>query len=341
MFSTSSENTGGWCSDCPGSGDAQEPTVDPARGWLERNRGLDDFYLHLDIFDPHEPWDPPEDILKQFDPRGYDVPDMTAAAPYRKWREVLGESQFEAFRARYAAKIVFLDRWLGVLFDKMDALGLWDDTLVILTTDHATYNGDHGRIGKLQTHEFDAVGHIPFIVAHPTLAHGERRDQLVQLVDIYPTVLSAVGRPLPELPNDQPLHGVDLLPVLADPAAPTRDVAIYGQFGMSVSITDGEWVLHQSPVADNVPLNWYGYCLAKFLHYDLGPYENGRRAVRNCISWPEATWLSHKPTDMNELHNLADSEPEKLREMQHTLRETLVRLNAPDEQLVRLGLRPV
>ena len=311
-----------------------------AAAWLERNADqAQDFYLHLDIFDPHEPWDPPEELLRQFDPRGYDVPDMTAAAPYRTWREVLTESQFNAFRARYAAKVVFLDRWMGHLFDALDRLDLWDETLVILTTDHATFNGDHGRIGKLQTHEFDAVGHIPFIMAHPTLAHGERRSQLVQLVDLYPTALAAVGRPMPEGGLGREVHGVNLLPVLKDPGAPTRDIAIYGQFGKSVSITDGEWVLHQSPVEGNQPLYWYGTCLSKFLDYHLDPYAGGRRRVNDCASWPTATWLSHKPTDMNELHNLADANPERLREMRKALRETLIRLRAPTEQLDRLGLR--
>ncbi|MGC9349497.1 MAG: sulfatase [Anaerolineae bacterium] len=312
-----------------------------AADWLERNHEYQDFYLHLDIFDPHEPWDPPEELLRMFDARGYDVPDMTAAAPYRKWREVLTESQFTAYRARYAAKVVFLDRWMGHLFDALDRLDLWKDTLVILTTDHATYNGDHGRIGKLQTHQFDAVGHIPFIAAHPELGHGERRSQLVQLVDIYPTVLAATGRPLPEMDSTKPLHGVNLRPLLEDADASTRDYAVYGQFGKSVSITDGTWVLHQSPAEENQPLYWYDYCLSKFLHYDLGPYFNGRRRVIDCESWPEATWLSHKPTDMNELDNLADDEPERLRQMQRALKETIIRLRAPVEQLDRLGLRDV
>jgi arylsulfatase A-like enzyme len=230
---------------------------------------------------------------------------------------------------------------MGHLFDALDRLDLWEDTLVILTTDHATYNGDHERIGKLQTHEFDAVGHIPFIMAHPTLAHGERRSQLVQLVDIYPTVLAAVGRPLPELAADRPLHGVNLLPVLEDAETSTRDYAVYGQFGKSVSITDGTWVLHQSPVADNQPLYWHGYCLSKFMHYDLGPYHHGRRAVIDCDSWPESTWLSYKPEDMNELHNLAETAPEDLRRMQRALKETILRLRAPVEQLDRLGIRDV
>lgn len=313
-----------------------------AATWLERNYPAhQDFYLHLDVFDPHEPWDPPEEILKQFDPRGYDVSDVGAAPPYCAWRDELNESQFMAYRARYAAKVVFLDRWLGHLFDALDRLDLWKDTLVILTTDHATYNGDHGRIGKLQTHQFDAVGHIPFIMAHPEVGHGERRSQLVQLVDLYPTVLAAVDRPLPDVPEGRPLHGIDLVPVLEDAQGSTREYAVYGQFGKSVSITDGNWVLHQSPVPKNRPLYWYGYHLSKFMDYDLGTYANGRRQVIDCMSWPTPTWLSYKPADMNELKNLADEEPGQLRRMQRALRGELMRLHAPLEQLDRLNLRVI
>jgi arylsulfatase A-like enzyme len=155
-------------------------------------------------------------------------------------------------------------------------------------------------------------------------------------MDIYPTVLSAVGRPLPEL--DRPLHGLDLLPVLADPAAPTRECALMGMFGKSVSITDGAWTLHQSPVAKNQPLYWYGYHLARFIAYELGPYENGRRAVTDGMTWPDPISLHDKGEDPNELVNLAEERPEQLAEMQGKLREELIRLQAPPEQLERLGL---
>ena len=52
----------------------------PAADWLERNHTHSSFYLHLDCFDPHEPWDPPEDYVKLFDPRGYDVPSWRPTA---------------------------------------------------------------------------------------------------------------------------------------------------------------------------------------------------------------------------------------------------------------------
>jgi len=304
-----------------------------AAEWLRRNRGHESFFLHLDCFDPHEPWDPPDELIRMFDPKGSSVEGVTASAPYRKWREALTEEQFNNYRARYAAMVVLADRWLGRLLDAMDELSLWDDTMVVFTSDHGTFNGDRGRIGKLQTHEFDSVGRIPLIVAHPRLALGQRRSRLVQLVDLYPTVLRALGRPVPEN-----VHGLDLLPVLADPAAPTRPYAVMGQFGKSVSITDGRWSLHQSPREGNQPLYWYGCCLAKFLPYDLGPYRDGRREVRNCPSWPEETWLSDKQTDPAELTNLAGRKAGKLRQMQQALRQVLVGLKAPPEQLDRLDL---
>jgi hypothetical protein len=140
------------------------------------------------------------------------------------------------------------------------------------------------------------------------------------------------------MPANRPLHGVNLLPVIENPAAHTRDFAVCGQFGHSVTLTDGEWILHQSPVPGNGPLFWHGYCLAKFLPYPLGPFADGRRPVVGYRPWPTPTWLSDKRNDPNELVNLAEHEPAKLREMQAALRETLIQLHAPPEQLERLGL---
>ncbi len=304
-----------------------------ASDWLERNHTREDFYLHIDCFCPHAAWDPPEELVKMFDPKGYDCATGSSAGPYDKWAKHMDEDGLRNTQARYAAQVVLTDRWLGKLLDKMDEHNLWDNTVLIFTSDHGPFNGDHARLGKMQTHLHDATGHIPFIVAHPQFGHGERRDQLVQLVDIYPTVLAAVNRPCPP---DR--HGVNLLPVLEDANAPTRDWAISGIFGKSVSITDGEWILHQSPKDNNSPLYWYDYCWNRFMPgIELGEYENGRRSAKT-LSWPTETWLSHKKDDFNELVNLAESEPEKLREMQQMLKQKLIEVGAPEEQLERLDL---
>ena len=129
------------------------------------------------------------------------------------------------------------------------------------------------------------------------------------------------------------------MPILADAKAPTRESALMGMFGKSTSITDGEWTLHQAPVAENQPLYWHGYHLARFIHYELGPYEDGRRAVEDGAAWPDPTSLHNKSEDPNEIVNLAAEESEQLVRMQDKLRDELLRLQAPPEQLMRLGLR--
>ncbi|MCZ7646538.1 MAG: sulfatase [Planctomycetota bacterium] len=307
-----------------------------ASRWLEHNHGLhENYYLHLDCFDPHEPWDPPEYLLKKYDPRGYNLNEewVGSSGGYAPWRETMNESQLLHTRARYAAMVELTDRWLGRLLDTLDRLDAWKDTLVVFTTDHGTFNGDHGRMGKLQTHEHDAKAHIPFVACHPQFGHGERREQLVQLVDLYPTVLAAAGRPIPER-----RHGVNLLPLFQDAKAPTRDYALAGMFGKSVTLTDGRWVLHQSPVAGNQPLFWHGHHMAKFIGYDLGTFADGRREVSGFPAWKTPTWLSDRERDPNERVNLADREPETLKRMQGALARKLKELDAPAWQFQRLGL---
>lgn len=311
-----------------------------ASEWLERNHRHQDFYLHIDSYDPHEPWDPPKELVEMFDPKGYAVEGWSSHPPYASWREQMSEEQFNSYRARYAAKVVLMDRWLGRFLDTMDRLDLWRNTLLIFMTDHGTYNGDHGRIGKGQSHEVSGKSHTPLIIYHPEYGHGERRNQLVQNVDMYATVLDAMNKPIPEK-----RHAVSLLPVLQDPAASTREFAIMGQFGGSISITDGEWTLHQPPHLDN-PLYWYSYHLSRFYrNLKLGSFVGGRRQVllpsQSTDSEMLTTWLTNRTNDPAELVNLADKHPDRIRVMQRALLQKLVECDAPDELLNRFQLNDV
>ena len=311
-----------------------------ASEWLRLNHEHQDFYLHIDSYDPHEPWDPPEELVRMFDPKGYSVEGWTSHPPYAPWREHMNEEQFNSYRARYAAKVVLVDRWLGRLLGTMDELDLWKNTMVVFMTDHGTFNGDHGRIGKMQTHEFGGKSHTPFIIYHPDFGHGERRSQLVQNVDVYCTVLSALGKPIPERRD-----GVSLIPILRDRAARTRDYAIMGQFGYSVSITDGVWTLHQAP-DPNKPLYWYSYHLSRFYSgMQLGPFCDGRRQVLKCsppVGEPFLTsWLTNRAEDPAEQVNLASRYPDKVREMRLALRQKLYECEAPYEILDRFQLRHI
>lgn len=316
-------------------------TFATAAEWLDRNHSHENFYLHVDSFSPHEPWDPPERLVKHFDPRGYDVDEVIPWAP-QQHLDVSGVSagQLRHIQALYAASVMHVDECLGMVWDVLDRHDLWSSTLVIFTTDHGTYNGSRQRTGKRQTHLFTPISHIPLIIAHPTMGHGERRDQVVQLVDLYPTTLAALDRPIPP---DR--HGVDLLPLMVSDQARAHSYAINGIFGESVSITDGSWMLHVAPVEGNGPLYWYSHRHSMFQPYDLGPYEctgvdQGRRPVRHTsLTLPDELWLSDLRSDPYEATNLAGQRPDEVARLANALATELERIGAPGEQLKRLGLR--
>jgi arylsulfatase A-like enzyme len=311
-------------------------TFGTAARWLERNHTWPDFYLHIDSFPPHEPWDPPERLLTLFDDRGYDVPAWDASPRYALVGDTgLTKDDERHIQARYAASVVHVDESLGMLLDVMDRHDLWETTMVIFTTDHGTYNGSRQRIGKLQTHLHTPISQIPLIVAHPTLAHGERRNQLVQLVDCYPTVLEALGEPVPE-----DLHGRSMLSLLEDASAPGHDVAVCGIFGEGITVSDGDWALHIAPAPHNQPLYWYSHHQSRFFGHDLGPYEcledgSGRRSA-TLTPMEQGIWLSDLDADPYECENVAGGQPGHVRRLARMLRARLEAIDSPPEQLERL-----
>lgn len=327
-----------------GQDDPAEETYFPPRtfgaaaDWLERNHTWPGFYLHIDSFPPHEPCDPPDRLVRLFDERGYDADIWRSVAPYALIDDAgLTEDEVRQIQAFYAASIVHVDESLGRLLDVMDRHDLWDTTLVIFTTDHGTWNGSRRRTGKGQTHLFAPVSQIPLVVAHPTLGHGERRSQLVQLVDCYPTILEALGEPVPA-----GVHGRSMLPIIEDAAAPGHEVAVCGRFGESVTVTDGNWALHVAPDEGNRPLYWYSHHLSRFIGHDLGPYEcledGGGRRPATVTPLEREHWLSDLTADPYETENIAGRHPEQVRRLATALRDRLAEVGAPPEQFDRLGL---
>jgi arylsulfatase A-like enzyme len=253
-----------------------------AADWLEKNREREDFLLLLDCFDPHEPFDPPRHYVEMYDP-AYAGDEITW--PTYGWNR-LTEEETRHVRALYAGELAMTDRWVGYLIDKLEQLKLLDETMIILTTDHGHMFGEHGLMGKpwsaiSDSNMYEEVSHIPLLLYHPELRQrGRRVEDLVQLVDLYPTLLEAFGI---EPPAE--IHGRSLLPyVLGDDADhPPRDVACYGRFGEALNVTDGEWTLFIWPSGEeNEPLYWYSQLPPQSQYGAFrvaGPPQNGRWPV--------------------------------------------------------------
>ena len=206
---------------------------DAGLDFLKTNAAADQWLLHLETFDPHEPFHAPEQFRAQY-PTQYQGPTLDWPR-YARVTETLNEC--EELRANYAAIVSLCDHELGRLLDHFDAHNLWSDTALIVTTDHGFLLGEHDWWAKNIMPCFNEVAHIPLLIHHPDFASqaGTRRHLLTQTMDIMPTLMDLFGAPIPA-----EVTASSLLPALASPGVINREACIYGVFGSAVNVTDGE-----------------------------------------------------------------------------------------------------
>ena len=185
----------------------------PAMTWLDKHSGKP-FFLFLHYFDPHRPYVPPPPFASTY-----------ANDPY-------------------AGEIAYVDMCIGQVLDKLRALGLYDNTLVIVTGDHGEGLFEHGE----EEHGFliyQSTLHVPLVIRAPRGGvRGAQVNEGVSLVDIVPTVLGLIGLSAP-----QQVQGVDLRTYLEGTSGPERQQPIYieslwpNMFGCNplYGIVDGEW----------------------------------------------------------------------------------------------------
>ena len=317
-------------------------TFSSAIRWLRENAASPEpFFLLIDCFDPHEPFDPP---LAYREAAG--APAGAIPWPIYGRADRYTPEELAGIRALYAGEVALVDAWFGRFLQACEDLGRLADTLILVTTDHGHLFGEHGMIGKPSATHGDSnlyrpLAHVPLLAHHPAgRGAGARCTELTQTVDLYPTVLEALGLPVPAGAG---LHGRSLIPWLTGRAATgsLRPVACYGKFGESVQITDGEVVLHQWPPGEaNAPLHWYGSEPPAFLRpRGLGSFEPWPAPAlgRYPVDWargPCRTALY----DAGEAVDLAGERPADVRRLQAALAEWLRAVGAPAEQAVRLGL---
>jgi len=224
-------------------------TMIEAARWLERNREHERFFLYVDTFDPHEPWDPPRWYVDLYDP-GYEGEEVTYPA-YRPC-DYLTDDELNHARALYAGEVTMVDHWVGHLLNRVKDLDLWEDTAIIFTTDHGFYHGEHGLIGKSiitpTAHGlvplYSEVAHIPLLIRAPGMKPG-RCEAMVQPPDLMPTILELASAGIPDT-----VQGSSLLPLMDEEEASLRELCvsspsiIHGPVaGQRISVVTDEWFL--------------------------------------------------------------------------------------------------
>ncbi len=152
-------------------------------------------------------------------------------------------------RRCYFADLAHLDAQLGRLRACLEAEGRWADTVVVVLADHGEMLHDHGLLGKGNMH-YDACIRVPLLLAGPGQACGLVREELVQLEDLFPTVLDLAGIAPPDLPRSGPylcgdvpyLSGHSLLPLCRGETVPDWRTAAYVEsYNNITSVDPREW----------------------------------------------------------------------------------------------------
>ncbi len=177
-------------------------TMRNAARWLESNHARSPFFLMVDTFDPHEPWDPPQYYTDLYDP-GY-TGDKVIFPKYGHC-DYLSAEELNHCRALYAGEVTLVDRWVGYLLDRAESLGLFENTVIFFYSDHGFYLGEHGYIGKsiiTPTAQqalplYPEVARVPMLVHLPGVEGGKRIAAPVQTIDLMPTVCDLLGVSIP------------------------------------------------------------------------------------------------------------------------------------------------
>ncbi len=228
-------------------------TMAAAARWLDADASATDrFFLFIDEFDPHEPFDTPEPYASMYDDT-WEGPHLIWP-PYMKGaleQGVLTERQGHQVRAQYGAKLTMIDAWFGRVMEAIDRRNLWEDTAVFVLTDHGHYLGEKDIWGKPGVPVYEPLGHIPLMVAWPGIAAGAN-EALTTSVDIFATLAEIFG-----VQPQHRTHGRSLAPVVRGEADRVREYALAGVWGREVHVIQANEKYARAPVAKNEPLSMW------------------------------------------------------------------------------------
>jgi len=304
-------------------------TFTQAGQWLERHY-KEDFFLYIDAWDPHEPWDAPDYYTELYWP-GYDGEVITPI--YGNWHDVDGytEEKVKKAYATYCGEITMVDTWVGYFLRQVENMGLMENTAIIFTTDHGFYFGEHGGLFGKMTREkpsivpyywdpdsrwtrsplFEELIAIPLLIHVPGISPGSSSG-LNWAIDLMPTVLDIMDQEIPEQ-----VTGQSLLPMLKDKGLKGREYVISTQpFALPMTkvrlVDDQERELELYSDTTVTTEEW------SLLYSPL----------------PGESWLYHLPSDPKQENNVINEQPEVARELhQHLIQ--FMKDNGVNEDIIK------
>ncbi len=337
-------------------------TMTKAIEYLEQVDRNKQFYLWIDSFDPHEPWDPPS--VYDPDMKCPYNPDYTGKDEFLPFPDqcdgLYTEPQLNHIRMLYAELVTLCDKYLGKLMDAIRRLGLEENTLLMMVSDHGEPMGHaehgHGIMRKCRPWPYEELVHTPMLLRAPGIAAGQRLKGFVQSCDVAPTVCDWLG-----IGVHPDMQGKSLLPMCRGEVEKVRDFAIAGYYPHSWAIYTEDWSYIHWPKPEQSAAEW----TASFLEIDYSHIEatGGKKMTLEDVfvdqdlaakakdaktrhkegasldgadQWtctptstsevPEKDELYDRKNDPFQLNNIADKNPEVARKMLDTLREFMTEM---------------
>lgn len=233
-------------------------TVEAGMEFLSENKDADQWFLQIECFDPHEPFFVPEKYLKMY---GLTQDYFNGWLLYS--HDDFTSEKTEVVKGYYKALLTMCDAYLGKVLDFMDENNMWEDTMLIVNTDHGLLLGEHEWWGKNIMPVYNEIAHLPFFIWNPELeVQNESRDQIAQNIDVPATILDYFDLDIPEFMQGKSLRSV----IESDEVI--HDAALFGTFGSNINVVDEDHVYMRGPMPGK----------EEYLHeYTLMPMRMNRR----------------------------------------------------------------
>lgn len=202
--------------------------------------------MMVGLSNPHSPFDPSAPYSNLYDPESLFLRDNVK--PFQKYGTEYDLATIREARAAYLGKITFIDDLVGRLINALKDRGTWDNTVVVFTADHGIAIGEHGVLAKGGF--WEETARVPLLIRHPALTtQGMVSDSLIQLIDLYPTLVDLAGGTT----SDHVL-GQSLMPILDGSAPDGREVAFteihyQGELGYMVRDQRYKWFAYRGSEA--------------------------------------------------------------------------------------------
>jgi arylsulfatase A-like enzyme len=207
--------------------------------WLDMNYGpllKGKAFMTVESFDPHEPWNPPLQYIRMYenDPNWEEGCRKISHSLYGP-ASMLSEKELKNLRTKYAGEVSLVDTWFGYFIDYIKRIGIWDDSIIIVVSDHGHMLGEHGLVAKAANPLRREVADLVAMIRFPDgEGSGITCDKFCYHYDIAPTISKACGI------SNKDMDGQDLLELVRD-----KNLSYYDHvsiaWGGSVAVYDGDF----------------------------------------------------------------------------------------------------